>query len=48
MTRCALYLRLSHDRPDETSTEHQEIDCRKLAEAKGWEVVAVYKDLQSA
>jgi site-specific DNA recombinase len=48
MTRCALYLRLSHDRPDETSTEHQETDCRKLAEAKGWEVVAVYKDLQSA
>jgi len=48
MTRCALYVRLSHDRPDETSTERQEADCRKLAEAKSWEVVAVYKDLQSA
>ena len=48
MTRCALYLRLSHDGPDETSNERQETDCRKLAEAKGWEVVAVYKDLQSA
>ncbi len=48
MTRCAVYVRLSHDRPDETSTERQEADCRKLAEAKSWEVVAVYKDLQSA
>jgi len=48
MTRCAVYVRLSHDRPDETSTERQEADCRKLAEAKSWEMVAVYKDLQSA
>lgn len=48
MTRCALYVRLSNDRPDETSTDRQEADCRKLAEAKSWEVVAVYKDLQSA
>jgi len=48
MTRCALYVRLSNDRPDETSTERQEADCRKLAEARGWEVLSVYKDLQSA
>lgn len=48
MTRCALYLRLSHDRPDETSTERQEADCRKLTEAKSWAVAAICKDLQSA
>ncbi len=48
MTRCAVYVRLSNDRPDETSTERQEADCRKLAEAKSWEVVTVCKDLQSA
>ena len=38
----------SHDQPDEPSTERQEADCRKLAEARNWEVLVVYKDLQSA
>jgi hypothetical protein len=38
---------LSNNGPEETSPERQEVDCRKLTDAKGWEVVGVYKHVQS-
>lgn len=46
--RATIYVRLSQDREGETSTARQEADCRKWAEAKGWTVGEVYRDLQSA
>lgn len=45
--RAAIYTRLSKDRPDETSRERQEADCRALCEIRGYEVVSVYTDLLS-
>ncbi|HEY2330536.1 MAG TPA: recombinase family protein, partial [Acidimicrobiales bacterium] len=43
--RAILYTRLSIDR-DGTAEgpDRQRADCRRLAEAKGWEVVAEYED----
>lgn len=43
--RAAIYARLSRDRNgSQTATSRQVADCRKFAEAKGWEVVAVHED----
>lgn len=44
--RAVIYCRLSRNRTGErsASTERQEADCRKLAEARGWDVVAVEVD----
>lgn len=45
MTRAAIYARLSRDRDGtQTATGRQVADCRKFAEAKGWQVVAVNED----
>ena len=41
----AIYVRLSQDRDGETSTARQEADCRRLIEAKGWQVGEVYRDV---
>ncbi|CAN5824804.1 recombinase family protein [soil metagenome] len=41
---CAVYVRVSVDRPEETSTTTQEARCREYAEKRGWTVVAVYED----
>ena len=43
--RCAIYARFSTDRQSETSAEDQVRECRRRAEAQGWEVVDVYTDL---
>lgn len=45
--RAGIYTRLSQDRPEETSRERQEADCRALAQLKGWEVAHVWTDLLS-
>jgi len=45
--KAGIYTRLSQDRPEETSRERQESDCRALAQLKGWDVVAVWTDLLS-
>jgi DNA invertase Pin-like site-specific DNA recombinase len=43
--RCALYARFSNDdRQNQLSAEDQLIMCRRRAEARGWEVVADYRD----
>lgn len=42
--RTAIYIRISTDRPDETSTTTQEARCREYAIAKGWEVHSIYMD----
>lgn len=43
--RAAIYARLSRDRDgSQTATARQVADCRKFAEAKGWQVVAVHED----
>jgi DNA invertase Pin-like site-specific DNA recombinase len=44
--RAVIYCRLSRNRTGErsASTERQETECRKLAEARGWQVVAVEVD----
>lgn len=45
MKRAAIYARLSRDRDGtQTATARQVADCRKFAEAKGWQVVAVNED----
>lgn len=45
MTRAIIYARLSRDRDGtQTATARQVADCRKYAEAKGWEIVAVHED----
>lgn len=45
MKRAAIYARLSRDRDgNQTATARQVADCRRFAEAKGWEVVAVHED----
>ena len=45
MKRAAIYARLSRDRDGtQTATARQVADCRKFAEAKGWQVVAVHED----
>ena len=46
--RVGIYVRLSVDRGDSTSTTRQETDCRKLAEDRGWDVVDVYADTDSS
>lgn len=43
--RCGIYVRLSRDTEDQTSTERQETDCRALAAAKGYRVAGVYADV---
>ena len=43
--RCAIYARFSTDRQSETSAEDQVRDCRRRAEAEGWDVVEIYTDL---
>ena len=45
MTRAVVYARLSRDRDGtQTATARQVADCRKYADAKGWEVVATHED----
>ena len=44
MTRAALYLRVSTDE-QATSAETQETEARRFATARGWSVVAVYRDV---
>jgi DNA invertase Pin-like site-specific DNA recombinase len=41
----AAYVRLSRFLPDQTSTQRQATDCRKLAEVRGWGDVEVFEDL---
>lgn len=43
-SRACLYLRISKDRDDETSTRTQEAECRAWAEREGLDVVKVYVD----
>lgn len=44
--RVAIYTRLSRDRTgEETATARQEADCRAYAQAKRWDVVEVYTDV---
>lgn len=45
MPHAAIYVRLSKDREDQTSTARQEADCRAWAAAHGYEVVAVHEDV---
>lgn len=43
--RAGVYVRISRDREGtEVGVARQEADCRKLAEQRGWDVVAVYSD----
>ncbi|MGJ0388760.1 recombinase family protein [Microbacterium sp. CGR1] len=43
--RAAIYTRISEDKDgDELGVERQEQDCRRLAAAKGWEVVQVFEE----
>jgi site-specific DNA recombinase len=45
MTKAAIYVRISADSTGEgLGVARQEADCRKLAAAKGWEVLKVYSD----
>jgi DNA invertase Pin-like site-specific DNA recombinase len=45
VTRAIAYARLSRDRDGtQTATARQLSDCRKFADAKGWEIVAEYED----
>lgn len=43
--RAAIYVRLSRDRVGETSTARQEADTRSLAQARGFEVVELFSDV---
>jgi DNA invertase Pin-like site-specific DNA recombinase len=43
--RVVIYLRISLDRDDQQSIENQERESRDYAASKGWEVVAVHKDI---
>lgn len=48
-TRCAIYVRVSLDQTGEGLTlERHEAECRKIAQARGWQVIEVYGDTQSA
>jgi len=45
MTQIAVYVRQSQDKTgDEAGVDRQESACRKLAEAKGWDDVTLYRD----
>lgn len=45
MDRCAIYARISVDLDGRsTATARQLEDCRRLAEARGWQVTGVYED----
>jgi site-specific DNA recombinase len=45
MRRTAIYARISSDRDgDQLGVSRQVVDCEKLAERKGWEVVERYVD----
>lgn len=45
MTRAIIYARLSRDRDGtQTATARQVTDCRKFADAKGWQIVEVHED----
>lgn len=45
MSTVAIYVRQSQDKNgNEAAVERQEASCRKLAEAKGWENLALYRD----
>src|SRR5205807_7381337 len=45
-TEVAIYTRISEADPEEqTATQRQERSCRAYAEARGWEVVHVYEDV---
>lgn len=49
MTRAAIYLRISRDpRADGLAVDRQRSDCRRIADERGWEVVAEYEDSLSA
>ncbi len=43
--RCDIYVRLSRDRDDQTSTTRQLRDCTRLAEARDWEIAVVHEDV---
>lgn len=43
--RVVIYVRISKDRADQTSTETQREDAIKYAESRGWEVVKVCEDV---
>jgi site-specific DNA recombinase len=43
--RSDVYTRLSRDRDEQTSTTRQAQDCRRLIEAKGWELAEVHEDV---
>lgn len=43
-SRAVIYVRISKDRAEQTSTDSQERECRALCERKGWEVLAVEVD----
>lgn len=44
MRKAAIYIRISVDREQETSTSTQQERCREYAERHGWNVVGVYED----
>lgn len=43
--RVVIYVRISKDRTNETSTETQEKEARAYASARGWDIVAVKRDV---
>lgn len=43
-TRAVIYVRISLDRDNETSTTTQEAECRAYAQLKGWDVAGVFVD----
>lgn len=46
-TRAAIYIRVSSEKQGEKiSPEAQEADCRALCQAKGYQVVAIYRDVE--
>ena len=47
--RAAIYVRVSSEKqaePDKASPDEQEKDCRELCQAKGYNVIAIYKDTE--
>ncbi|MEJ1113831.1 recombinase family protein [Paenarthrobacter sp. CCNWLY172] len=45
MSQIAIYVRQSQDKTgQEAAVERQEASCRKIAEAKGWDELALYRD----
>ena len=47
-TSALIYLRLSKFDGSQDSPERQESECRALCDRRGWEVVAVFRDLDTS